>query len=102
MLVPRGMTNIGLALNVFNTTKYTYEVSMHNVIFMSDGQVTDGIYDKDVLKSKLQEKINNIMHGTPAIIGYGTGHDIDCMEKLASVSNGEYHCVEGSLWRSLA
>ena len=96
MLVPRGMTNIGRALNVFNTTKYTYEVSMHNVIFMSDGQVTDGIYDKDVLKSKLQEKINNIMHGTPAIIGYGTGHDIDCMEKLASVSNGEYHCVESS------
>lgn len=96
ILVPRGMTNIGRALNVFNTTKYTYEVSMHNVIFMSDGQVTDGIYDKDVLKSKLQEKINNIMYGTPAIIGYGTGHDIDCMEKLASVSNGEYHCVESS------
>lgn len=96
ILIPRGMTNIGRALNIFNTTKYTYDVSMHNVIFMSDGQVTDGIYDKDVLKSKLQEKINNIMHGTPAIIGYGTGHDIDCMEKLASVSNGEYHCVESS------
>ena len=96
ILIPRGMTNIGRALNIFNTTKYTYDVSMHNVIFMSDGQVTDGIYDKDILKSKLQEKINNIMHGTPAIIGYGTGHDIDCMEKLASVSNGEYHCVESS------
>ena len=96
ILVPRGMTNIGRALNVFNTTKYTNEVSMHNVIFMSDGQVTDGIHNKDLLKDKLQGKINKIMHGTPAIIGYGTGHDIDCMEKLASVSNGEYHCVESS------
>lgn len=96
ILQPRGMTNIGRALNVFKSTKYTNEVSMHNVIFMSDGQVTDGIYDKEVLKSKLQEKINKIMHGTPAVIGYGTGHDIDCMEKLASVTNGEYHCVESS------
>ena len=69
---------------------------MHNVIFMSDGQVTDGIQDMNVLKSKLQEKINKIVHGTPAIIGYGTGHDIDCMEKLASVSNGEYHCIESA------
>jgi len=43
ILSPRGMTNIGRALNVFNTTKYAHEVSMHNVIFMSDGQVTDGI-----------------------------------------------------------
>ena len=96
VLIPRGMTNIGKALNTFKNTKYEKEVSMHNIIFMSDGQVTDGIYDKDILKSKLQEKINNIMHGAPAIIGYGTGHDIDCMEKLASVTNGEYHCVEST------
>ena len=61
ILVPRGMTNIGRALNVFNTTKYTNEVSMHNVIFMSDGQVTDGIHNKDLLKDKLQGKINKIM-----------------------------------------
>lgn len=96
VLMPRGMTNIGRALNTFKNTKYDKDVTMHNIIFMSDGQVTDGIYDKDVLKSKLQEKINNIIHGAHAIIGYGTGHDIDCMEKLASVSNGEYHCVEST------
>jgi len=96
VLQPRGMTNIGNALNTFKNTKYENEVSMHNVIFMSDGEVTDGIHSKDLLKSKFQEKIDKIMHGTPAIIGYGTGHDIDCMEKLASVTNGEYHCVEST------
>ena len=34
------------------------------------------------------------MHGAPAIIGY-TGI-IDCMEKLASVTNGQVESTEGA------
>uniref|UniRef100_A0A6C0CQJ7 VWFA domain-containing protein n=1 Tax=viral metagenome TaxID=1070528 RepID=A0A6C0CQJ7_9ZZZZ len=96
ILTPKGMTDIGLALNTLNKTKYEENVSMHNVIFMSDGEVTVGVSNAEKLKEKLEIKLNNITAGTPAILGYGVQHDIDCMEKLSSVPNGEYHCIEST------
>lgn len=91
-----GMTNIGIAFDKFDRTKYSNEVSCHNVLFMSDGEITTGIYDSDILKKKLKDKLDKLENNTPICIGYGIGHDISFMEKMADVVNGEYHCIEST------
>lgn len=96
ILRPDGMTDIGAALSKFGRTTYDKDVSMHNVILMTDGEVTKGIKNHTILKEYFEQKLKTTIHGTPAVIGYGVGHDIDCMEKLASVPNAEYHCIEST------
>ena len=91
-----GMTNIGIAFDKFDRTEYSNDVSCHNVLFMSDGEITSGIYDSDILKQKFQDKLNTLKNNTPISIGYGNGHDISFMEKIGSVTNGEYHCIEST------
>lgn len=91
-----GMTNVGIAFDKFDRTTYENEVSYHNVIFMSDGEITSGIHNSDILKNKFQDKLDKLSNNTPISIGYGNGHDISFMEKIASVTNGDYHCIENT------
>lgn len=91
-----GMTNIGIAFDKFDKTEYSNEVSCHNILFMSDGEITTGIYNSDILKKKFQDKLDVLKNNTPICIGYGNGHDISFMEKMADVANGEYHCIEST------
>ena len=89
---PRGGTNIGLALK--ETTKYISELKTmyptHQIshIFLTDGEVTEGEYDSDILKELVDKDVYNYF------IGYGSEHDSELLGILSNFDKSSYHYID--------
>ena len=105
-LEPRGATNIGDALSLADEhirgiiEKYPADDADINVrqishLFMSDGNITVGIQDIDILKAKCYDRRRAAAYNiTNTFIGFGTHHDANLMRKLGDISKGAYYFVE--------
>lgn len=88
----RGGTNIGLALE--ETTKYISELKTmyptHQIshIFLTDGEVTSGEFDPNILKQIVDKAVYNYF------IGYGSGHDSKLLGILSDFEKSSYHYVD--------
>ena len=89
---PRGGTNIGLALQ--ETSKYIHMLkTMHPThqishIFLTDGEVTSGEFDPNILKQFVVKDIYNYF------IGYGSDHDSKLLGILSDFEKSSYHYVD--------
>ena len=102
-IVPRGSTNIELALEkaadtikkILTSSSYD-NTQQTNHIFMSDGNVTMGNGNKAYLK----EKLNLLPNLTPdyistnTFIGFGSHHDAKLLQTLSDIPKGEYYFVD--------
>ena len=94
--VPNNMTDIGNALDTaadFTSISYTTnqlrpQKTIH--IFLTDGQITCGVKNHDILKQKVitDNNVSNIF------MGFGTQHSDTLLEALASTPNSEYYFIE--------
>jgi uncharacterized protein YegL len=88
----RGGTNIGLALK--ETTKYISELKTayptHQIshIFLTDGAVTEGENDKNILKQLVDKDVYNYF------IGYGSEHDAKLLGILSDFEKSSYHYID--------
>jgi hypothetical protein len=88
----RGGTNIGLALE--ETTKYISELKTmyptHQIshIFLTDGEVTEGEFDPNILKQFVVKDIYNYF------IGYGSDHDSKLLGILSDFEKCSYHYID--------
>jgi uncharacterized protein YegL len=88
----RGGTNIGLALE--ETTKYIttlktmYPTHQISHIFLTDGEVTDGENDTDILKELVNKDIYNYF------IGYGSEHDAKLLGILSGFDKSSYLYID--------
>ena len=108
-LTPRGSTNIDYALRVasenilstiteFNATGS--ETNLHQIshLFMSDGHITQGETNADIIQNKFLNSLNTPQFKnytiTNTFIGFGAQHDATLMKTLSSVPKGEYYFIE--------
>ena len=87
-----GSTNIGLALSaakehINNYSKINPEHELYH-IFLTDGDITDGVMDYDELLSMVPNNCNNIF------IGYGSDHDSNLLSHLARTKGNEYRFID--------
>ena len=88
----RGMTNIEAALKCSEEHINSLILPNNNVqqiihIFMTDGEITVGSTDTNVLS-----KLISIPYTT--FIGYGNNHDTVLLKKLSNISNCDYYFAE--------
>ena len=89
---PRGGTNIEVALQ--ETTKYICELKTmyptHQIshIFLTDGAVTEGEKNENILKQFVVKDIYNYF------IGYGSDHDSKLLGMLSDFEKSSYHYVD--------
>lgn len=89
ILQPRGSTDIGLALeNATNKCNLQTESNSKHMIFMTDGLITSGVDDFEILKTKIPQNSRNYF------IGFGADHDFHLLQHLASVNSGQYYYVD--------
>ena len=91
-LEPRGMTNIGEALDrvVQLTGVPSHTQNSQTVhIFMTDGQITSGETDSSKLLEKLRES-----NCANILIGFGSDHSDKLLNYLSCTPKGEYYFVE--------
>lgn len=87
-----GGTNIGLALE--ETSKYIRDLKTmyptHQIshIFLTDGEVTEGENDPNILKQLVDKTVYNYF------IGYGSGHDSKLLGILSDYEKSSYHYVD--------
>jgi hypothetical protein len=87
-----GGTDIGMALE--ETTKYIRELKTvyptHQIshIFLTDGEVTNGEHDPNILKNLVDKTVYNYF------IGYGSGHDAKLLGMLSDFEKGSYHYID--------
>ena len=104
-LTPRGSTNIDKALRVANKhiqsiiAKYPADDAETNIyqishMFMSDGHITQGSQDVNIIKSNCTISLDQPYNITNTYIGFGTTHDATLMRKLSDVPKGAYYFVE--------
>jgi hypothetical protein len=89
---PGGSTNIEIAL-ISATQQITYyklDNPEHEVVhlFLTDGEITDGSYDMDLLKSIVPVDCTNIF------IGYGLEHDSQLLSFLGNNKNSDYRFID--------
>ncbi len=88
----RGGTNIELALQ--ETSKYINELKTlyptHQIshIFLTDGEVTEGENDTEILKQMVDKDVYNYF------IGYGSDHDAKLLGILSDFEKGSYHYID--------
>jgi hypothetical protein len=91
-LRPRGSTDIGIALNRVKeiSAKLREEFPDHklNHIFMTDGQITQGVTKYDTLSALVDPEITN------AFIGFGTDHDAGLLNALSAGVNSNYYFID--------
>lgn len=91
-MIPRGGTNIGLALKNANVEiqKYKNENPTHKLfhILLTDGAATVGETDPDRLSKNIGE------HGVNIFLGVGPGHNTKLLQKFANRKNAEYRFID--------
>jgi hypothetical protein len=89
---PRGSTNIELALKRVSTlaTKIKTDFPDHTIcnIFMTDGEVTDGEVDHNILAQLVDKTIHNYF------IGFGIEHDSMLLNSISNNLNSAYHFID--------
>jgi hypothetical protein len=89
---PGGSTNIEVALNSAceQITYYKLDNPQHEVVhlFLTDGEITDGSNDMDLLKSIVPVDCTNIF------IGYGLEHDSRLLSFLGNKKNSDYRFID--------
>jgi hypothetical protein len=88
VLRSRGCTDIGIALNDAAEKLQPKIDGTKNFIFMTDGLITSGIRNIEMLKAALPEDSQNYF------IGLGSDHDFKLLQELASVNMGSYYYVD--------
>ena len=90
-IIPDSITNFEKILNHINKNEiFTKNYSAHHHLFLSDGQVTDGEDDYNLLCNMLN-MYHNIHH---TFIGYGEDHDAYLLSKLSNHVCGKYCFIE--------
>jgi len=88
----RGGTNIELALKettkYINTLKTLYPTHQISHIFLTDGEVTEGEDNTDILKQLVDKDIYNYF------IGYGKDHDAKLLGILSNFQKSSYHYID--------
>ena len=87
ILRPRRTTNIGNALCDAKQKLELQRDTDRNFIFMTDGNITDGEVDIEMLRTFVPENSRNYF------IGFGADHDFRLLQKLAS-NGGAYYYVD--------
>jgi chaperonin cofactor prefoldin len=90
-LQSRGSTNIELALNTAKVQLKKQQSKDTHFIFMTDGNITTGCDEVDILKQSLLENTHNYF------IGFGMDHDYALLQGLASDQtnpNSQYYYVD--------
>lgn len=91
-VIPRGSTNIQTALDesftIITDLRDRYPNNIITHIFMTDGEVTDGSNNINLLKSIVVEDITNIF------IGFGVDHDATLLNGISSVKKGAYYFID--------
>ena len=89
---PGGSTNIEIALISATQQIRYYRLNNpeHEVVhlFLTDGEITDGSYDMDLLKSFVPVDCTNIF------IGYGLEHDSQLLSFLGNNKNSDYRFID--------
>lgn len=89
---PSGCTNIEVALKNASEqiNNYYYAHPTHEIVhlFLTDGDVTDGSRDYDVLLDLVPINCTNIF------IGYGLSHNSELLTHLAKSKGSEYRCID--------
>ena len=88
VLLARGCTDIGIALNDAASKLKTQNISEKSFIFMTDGIITQGTTNIEILKEALPEKSQNYF------IGFGSDHDFKLLQELSTVNMGTYYYVD--------
>jgi len=93
-ITPCGSTNISNALTsaANHITEYINLYPQNEIvhILLTDGEITCGDFDPNILKSKLI--INNL--SSNIFIGYGKTHDSNLLSYLGNVTKGQYRIVD--------
>ena len=89
---PCGGTDIGLALRniqgYINELKTLYPTHQISHIFLTDGEVTNGENDPNILKQFVDKAVYNYF------IGYGSDHDAKLLGILSDFEKSSYHYVD--------
>ena len=88
----RGCTDIELALKHINSCCATIrtEFPTHNIcsVFMTDGQISKGVFNRDILSGLIDRTINN------AFIGVGLDHDGPLLTTLGTGKKSNYYFID--------
>lgn len=87
-LKPRGMTNIGLAIENAKKKLSNVQDGKNSFILMTDGQITTGATNKEWLTNALPNNSDNYL------IGFGKDHDFNLLQTLANKNMGQYFYVD--------
>lgn len=92
-IVPRGSTNIELALNHVSERVKQIQTSFSNVninhIFMTDGDATSGNQTPTFLANLVNQTIDN-----NAFIGFGIDHDSNLLNIISSNDSSSYYFID--------
>lgn len=89
ILQPRGSTDIELALkDATNKINIQTSANSKHLIFMTDGLITAGSTNFDVLTNEVCQDSRNYF------VGFGADHDFHLLQHLASVNSGQYYYVD--------
>jgi hypothetical protein len=89
ILMPRGSTNIQIALKDAKEKIALQTDQTKNFLFMTDGNITTGSSDIQLLKASVPTDSRNYF------IGFGVDHDFQLLQNLAFTTNsGSYYYVD--------